>query len=62
MAFKDLEYNIMIGSALKLSMNSNDSFANSSTFYFPPGYWCNVFDPPAKCINSTEPFGMNLTL
>lgn len=32
----------MLGSALKLSINSNTLNKNETEFYFPAGTWCNV--------------------
>jgi hypothetical protein len=37
------EENIMLGSALKLSINSNTLNKNLTTFYYPAGWWCNVY-------------------
>lgn len=37
------ELNVMLGSALKLSVNSNKLNQNSTTFYFPNGWWCNIY-------------------
>jgi alpha-glucosidase (family GH31 glycosyl hydrolase) len=36
------ELNVMLGSALKLSVNSNTLNKNSTDFYFPVGHWCSV--------------------
>jgi len=36
------ELNVMLGDALKLSINSNTLNKNDTDFYFPAGYWCNV--------------------
>jgi len=37
------ELNIMLGSALKLSVQSAALDTNSTDFYFPAGTWCDVF-------------------
>jgi len=37
------ELNIMLGSALKLSVQSTALDTNSTDFYFPAGIWCDVF-------------------
>jgi len=62
-AYQAIQYNVMIGPALKLSVNSDtmgaDQVNNKTDFYFPAGIWCNVFVPTEKCIPST---GQNLTL
>jgi len=36
------ELNIMLGDALKLSINSNTLNKNDTDFYFPKGHWCSV--------------------
>lgn len=36
------ELNIMLGSAMKLSINSNTLGKNETEFYFPTGTWCNL--------------------
>lgn len=36
------ELNIMLGSALKLSVNSNTLNKNMTDFYFPAGHWCSL--------------------
>lgn len=53
-AFNDVQYNIMLGPALKLSVNSNKLGQNSTTFYFPAGTWCNVFNSSDPCITGTK--------
>ena len=52
-AYKDPEYNIMLGSALKLSVLSNELDKNQTSFYFPQGTWCPVFRPFDACIDAT---------
>lgn len=37
-----MELHIMLGSALKLSVNSNTLNKNSTDFYFPTGHWCSL--------------------
>lgn len=37
------ELNIMLGSALKLSVQSTKLDTNTTDFYFPAGTWCDVF-------------------
>jgi hypothetical protein len=36
------ELNVMLGSAIKLSVNSNTLNKNETDFYFPPGRWCSL--------------------
>ena len=38
------ELNIMLGEAMKLSINSNKLGQNSTEFYMPAGLWCDVFN------------------
>ena len=47
-AYKDQELNIMLGEALKLSVLTNKLDQNTTSFYFPEGVWCNVFDTNLK--------------
>jgi len=56
----DQENNIMIGSALKLSVLSNQIGVNTTDFYFPAGTWCNIYVTIEPC-KSFET-GQNLTL
>ena len=51
--YTDFENNVMLGSALKLSVLANNLDVNSTTFYFPAGTWCNIFNPNERCF-STE--------
>jgi alpha-glucosidase (family GH31 glycosyl hydrolase) len=43
-ATNNIEYNVMLGSALKLSINSGNLSASAVTmdFYFPQGTWCRL--------------------
>ena len=52
-AYNDPEYNIMLGSALKLSVLSNELDKNQTSFYFPQGTWCPVLRPYDACIDSS---------
>jgi len=49
------EYNIMLGNAFKLSINSNNVNVNETSFYFPAGTWCNVLKANGSntCMKST---------
>lgn len=56
-AYTDIEYNIMIGSALKVSINSYDLNRTFTPFYFPAGTWClisGVANTTENCFNSTQ--------
>jgi len=57
------EHNIMLGSALKLSVQSTTLGQNMTDFYFPAGTWCDVFNRTrgtAGCQTFTT--GQNVTL
>lgn len=43
-AYQDQTDNVMLGKALKLSVNSHVEGQLSTKFYFPAGTWCNVFN------------------
>jgi alpha-glucosidase (family GH31 glycosyl hydrolase) len=51
-AYSDITYNIMIGSALKLSINSESVKQTSTDFYFPAGIWCDIIKA-SPCMVST---------
>ena len=51
--YGDFEYNVMLGSALKLSIQSNTTNQNTTNFYYPQGLWCNVFKTTEPCWTST---------
>ena len=38
----NVNYNIMLGSALKVSINSGNLTQASTDFYFPAGWWCKL--------------------
>jgi len=44
-AYQNITNNIMLGSALKLSVNSEKLGQNTTWFYFPAGTWCNLYKP-----------------
>lgn len=58
--YNDVLNNIMLGSSLKLSVRADSVGQNLTTFYYPAGVWCNVFNSSEPCFNSTT--GVNLTL
>ena len=43
-AYQDLPNNIMLGSALKLSVLTTTLNQNTTSFFFPAGTWCDVFN------------------
>ena len=63
----NVNYNIMLGSALKVSINSGNLTQASTDFYFPAGWWCklsgntnseNCFESPAGGITKPYPSGL----
>ena len=63
-AMQNISQNIMLGSALKLSITTDNSKSPSDNYYFPKGLWCrlkgntgdeNCFDSPGmmKTYNSS---------
>lgn len=42
-AYQDQELNIMLGSALKLSVQTKELGKDTTAFYFPADTWCDVF-------------------
>ncbi len=58
----------MLGSALKLSINTESLIAHTTQYYFPGGVWClisgntvseNCFNAPAEGISKEYPSGLN---
>jgi len=43
----------MLGSALKLSVLTNDLKTREYGFYFPQGTWCNIYNAADKCFTQT---------
>jgi alpha-glucosidase (family GH31 glycosyl hydrolase) len=54
LAYKDLDINILLGDALKASINTVDLTAQSTQFYFPQGSWCQILPYPdnTQCFTS----------
>lgn len=53
-AFQDITNNIMLGSALKLSINSEKLYQDKTNFYFPAGTWCDIIKvQDQRCFVST---------
>lgn len=48
-AYLDQSYNIMLGSALKLGINTVALDQNTTSFKFPTGTWCDVFNSSNGC-------------
>jgi alpha-glucosidase (family GH31 glycosyl hydrolase) len=62
-----IEFNIMLGSALKLSINSENITVPATQYYFPSGVWCllsgntgteNCFNAPAEGSLKEYPSGL----
>ena len=54
-AYLDPHNNVMLGDALKLSVLSNAVEKNETTFYFPAGTWCNIYNITDPCFNAAGP-------
>lgn len=52
-SYNDLHLNVMLGSGLKLSIQTNSTTQDRTEFYFPPGSWCDVFEPKNGCSKSS---------
>jgi len=48
-AYLDQSYNVMLGSALKLGINTFALDQNTTAFRFPTGTWCDVFNASNGC-------------
>lgn len=48
--YGDLMHNVMLGEALKLSINSDTEGSTTTDFYFPAGTWCDLHHPETKCL------------
>jgi alpha-glucosidase (family GH31 glycosyl hydrolase) len=66
-ASQDITLNVMLGSALKLSINSKDISAPTTNYYFPQGLWCPLmgntknegcFIAPANGVSLNYPSGL----
>lgn len=57
-AYLNQTLNVMLGAALKLSVQSGSN-QTETEFYFPEGYWCNVFNASSGCING--PMKVNMS-
>ena len=59
-AFHDIVNNVMLGPAIKTSVNARSIDAATTDFYFPAGTWCSLFEPVGECIYNE--IGQNVTL
>ena len=51
-AYTDIPNNVMIGQALKTSVNAVNLTQTETDFYFPAGTWCSLFEPVGDCITT----------
>lgn len=51
-AYEDIANNVMIGQALKTSVNAVNLTQEETDFYFPKGTWCSLFEPVGECITT----------
>jgi len=51
-AYNDIPNNVMIGKALKTSVNAVNLTQTETEFYFPAGTWCSLFEPVGECITT----------
>lgn len=57
-----INYDFMLGSALKVSILSNYTGQDLTAFYFPGNVtWCDLFHPTAPCFNHTEDKMINMS-
>lgn len=56
-AYEHQELNVMLGPSLKLSVQSSALNQATTTFYFPPGKWCDVYCRSDKGCCITAPAG-----
>lgn len=59
-AYNDIEKNIMIGSAIKLSAMLDEGDIKTESFVFPAGVWCNIID--YSCVKTTKTIDQNLNV
>lgn len=43
-AYNDQELNIMLGSGVKLGVQSQNTGVDTTNFYFPAGLWCEIIN------------------
>lgn len=61
-AYEDQPYNIMLGKALKLGINSNQLGVNETSFLFPKGTWCDLFNLTIPCTTNEGDESISITL
>jgi alpha-glucosidase (family GH31 glycosyl hydrolase) len=61
-AYLDQPYNIMLGSALKLGINSNVLDQNTTSILFPQGTWCDIFNASKGCTTNNASTSISLEL
>ena len=59
-AYENIANNVMIGPAIKTSVNAKSITDKETDFYFPEGTWCSLFEPIGECIYNEE--SANVTL
>jgi hypothetical protein len=59
-AYHDIANNVMLGPAIKTSVNAKSLTQNMTDFYFPAGTWCSLFDSVGQCLYNE--IGQNVTL
>ena len=50
-AYTEIANNIMLGDALKLSIQVSDLTKTQTNYYFPVGRWCEIFPSPTSATN-----------
>jgi hypothetical protein len=51
----------MVGSALKASVLTTALNQNETSFYFPSGTWCSIFEPRDKCFTNDANHAIKLS-
>lgn len=57
-AYRDINFNYMIGDSLKVAMVTNSTTMRNSDFYFPEGTWCELLGR-GECITGPKHVKMN---
>lgn len=58
--YQDIANNVMLGPAIKTSVNARSLTDNTTDFYFPAGTWCSLFENAGQCIYNE--IGQNVSL
>lgn len=57
-----ISYDFMLGSALKVSINTNQTNQNTTEFYFPANVtWCDLFHAESPCFSNKEDKLINMS-